>query len=71
MFFLFRVTGILLALTLLLAIFVGLAQASDAAHAPADDDPADDTALVCLSLVGGTAILAGSMWLGKLRGMLP
>jgi len=68
--FLFRVTGITIALVLLLTIFVGSAQASQTVHAPVDDDPADDMALFCLSLVGGTAILAGGVWLRKLRGML-
>ena len=69
--FLFRVTGIIIALVLLLTVFVDSAQASQTVHASADDDdPADDMALICLSLVGGTAILAGGVWLRKLRGML-
>ena len=68
---LIRVTGIIIALTLLLAVFVRPAQASETITAPADDgEPAEDTGLVCLALVGGTAILAGSVWMEKLRRML-
>jgi hypothetical protein len=68
---LIRVTGIIIALTLLLAVFVRPAQASDTIHTPADNgDQTEDTVLVCLALVGGTAILAAGMWMEKLRRML-
>ncbi len=59
------VTGIIV-LVLLLAIAVQAALVStDGA------EWADDTPLVCLALVGGTALLAGSVWMGRLRRMLP
>lgn len=64
-------TGVIIVFVLLLAIFLGSAQASQTVHAPVDDDnPAGDMGLVCLSLVGGTAILAAGVWLRKLRTML-
>ncbi|MEE9616272.1 MAG: hypothetical protein V3T90_04605 [Anaerolineae bacterium] len=59
------VAGIIV-LVLLLAIAVQAALVStDGA------ERADDTPLVCLALVGGTALLAGSVWMGRLRRMLP
>jgi hypothetical protein len=68
MYHLIRVIGIIIALTLLLAAFVSPAQASDTIHAPGDDgEQMEDTGLICLSLVGGTAILAAGMWMSKLR----
>jgi succinate dehydrogenase hydrophobic anchor subunit len=71
MYHLIRVTGIVIALTLLLAVFVRPAQASNTIHAPTDNgDQAEDTVLICLALVGGTAILAAGMWMEKLRRML-
>jgi hypothetical protein len=68
MYHLIRIAGIVIALTLLLAVFVRPAQAGDTIHAPADNgEQAEDTGLVCLALVGGTAILAAGMWMSKLR----
>ena len=68
---LIRVIGIVVALTLLLAVFVRPAQAGDTIPTPANNgDQTDDTGLVCLALVGGTAILAAGMWMEKLRRML-
>ena len=75
---LIRVTGSIITLTILLAIVVGTAQAhqagpgqSEATSVSSDDgEPAEDSPLVCLALVGGTALLAGGVWMGKLRGML-
>ena len=70
---LIRGTAFIVAMTLLLAIVVGCAQAHQTrpGHgmpASADNaDRAEDTALVCLALVGGTALLAGGVWIGRLR----
>jgi len=59
------VTGIIV-LVLLLAV------AAQAALVSTDDaERAEDTSLVCLALVSGTALLAGSVWMGRLRRMLP
>ncbi len=59
------VTGIIV-LVLLLAV------AAQAALVSTDDaERAEDTPLVCLALVSGTALLAGSVWMGRLRRMLP
>jgi hypothetical protein len=73
---LIRVTGIAIALTLLLAVAVGPVQARQAEPWPSqaasvstdEDERAEDTPLVCLALVGGTALLAGGVWVRKLRG---
>lgn len=73
-----RVTGVIIALTLLLAVVVGSAQVHQAEAGQSEMVPAstdnteqtEDTALVCLALVGGTALLAGGVWIGKLRRML-
>jgi hypothetical protein len=73
-----RVTGIAIALTLLLVVAVGPVHAhqagprhsEDAAISTDEDEPAEDTPLVCLALVGGTALLAGGVWIRKLRGTL-
>ena len=68
---------IFVAVALLLAVIVGCAQAHQAQPgrgipAPSDDaDRAEDTALVCLALVGGTALLAGGVWIGRLRRLSP
>jgi hypothetical protein len=72
---LIRVAGFIIASVLLLAIVVGLAQDPQVRHAqgevaptPTDgSDQAEDTTLVCLVLVGGTALLAANVWLRKLR----
>ena len=73
-----RVTGIAVALTLLLVVAVGPVQAHRAGPRPSEDaavstdtdkeERAEDTPLVCLALVGGTALLAGGVWIRKLRG---
>jgi hypothetical protein len=71
MYHLIRATGIIIALTLLLALFVKPAQASSIIHAPVDNgEQVEDMGLICLALVGGTAILAAGMWASKLRRML-
>nr|HID14341.1 hypothetical protein [Anaerolineae bacterium] len=67
-----RVMGIIIALALLLAIIVGSARArhgqSKASPIPTGDaERAEDTALLCLALVGSAALLAGVVWMGKLR----
>ena len=66
-----RVAGIIITLVVLLAVVGGLAQAGHATPVPVGDaERAGDMALVCLALVGGTALLAGGVWVGKLRRML-
>lgn len=60
------VAGIIVTLVLLLTAVVRVALVSiDYA------EWVEGTPLVCLALVGGTALLAGSVWMGKLRRMLP
>ncbi len=66
-----RVTRLIAALTLLLVISVRPAHANGTATVPTDDgEPAQDTALVCLALVGGAALLAGGVWIEEMRRML-
>ena len=75
-----RVTGIVVALTLLLAVTVAPVQAHRAGPRPNEaasvstdtvkEERAEDTPLVCLALVGGTALLAGGVWIRKLRSTL-
>jgi len=72
---LIRVAGFIIASVLLLTIVVGLAQDPQARHAQGEVPPtptdgseqAEDTTLVCLALVGGTALLAADVWMRKLR----
>jgi hypothetical protein len=72
---LIRVTGFIIAGALLLTIVAGLAQDPQARHAQGAVTPAptdgsgqeEDTPLVCLALIGGTALLAGGVWMEKLR----
>ena len=59
---------VIIALALLLAIFAGSAQARAATPVAVNDaGQVDGTALICLALVGGTALLAGAVWVGMLR----
>ena len=62
---------------LLLVVVAGSAQACQRgqtqnrpAAGPGEADSADDATWVCLTLVGGTALLAGIVWMGKLRRLL-
>jgi hypothetical protein len=72
---LIRVLGIFITLTLLLAVVTGSVQLHQARHEQGETIPAHadeveqaaDAASVCLVLIGGTALLAGSAWMGKLR----
>ncbi len=76
---LIRVTGFIITTTLLLAVVAGSAQVHQAGAGqsevvPASTDNAEqteDTALVCLALVGGTALLAGAVWMRELRPTQP
>ena len=69
--FLIRVTSFAIALTLLLTIFVGPAHASEVSPTSTyGSEQSEDTGLVCLALVGGAALLAGGVLMGKLRSML-
>jgi len=72
------VAGIITTLTLLLASVAAPACAHQTATdrgstAPVSNEPeqAEDTVLVCLALAGSAALLAGSVWVGRLRRMLP
>ena len=70
-----HIMGIIITLLVLLVIVVETGYAHQVRYAggkpiPAfssDDEQAEDTALVCLALFGGTALLAGSVWMKKLR----
>lgn len=68
-----RVTGTIVILALLFTIVVGASQARQAKSegnpaAPAENTQlTEDMILVCLILVSGTALLAGAVWMGKLR----
>ncbi|MCP4537997.1 MAG: hypothetical protein GY832_12710 [Chloroflexi bacterium] len=69
---LFRLMGIFITLTLVLALFVNPAQASETSSVSAvTGEQPEDTGLVCLALVGGVAILAGGMLMGMMRRMMP
>ncbi len=72
MYHLIRITGIIIVLALLLAVFVRPAQAGEMAPASAvgDEQPQEVGGLVVLILVAGVAILAGGVLMGKLRSML-
>jgi hypothetical protein len=67
-----RIAGIVVVLALLLAVFVNPAQASETTpvSSTGDGQPQEAGGLVCLALVGGAALLAAGMLLGKLRSML-
>jgi len=72
---LLRVVGTIVVLVLLVAVVVGAAQNLPAA--PEQDGSAltaaesrqqvEDTVTVCVILIGGTALLAGLLWMKRLR----
>ncbi|MEE8389599.1 MAG: hypothetical protein V3S14_02235 [Anaerolineae bacterium] len=69
--FLIRVTSFTIALTLLLTVFVGPAHASETSPTfTYNSEQPEDTELISLALVGGTALLASGVLMGKLRSML-
>ncbi len=73
-----RTASMLVILVALLTVAVGAAWGYDAereanqASRPATDDTeqVDEATLICLALVGGTALLAGGVWMGQMRRML-
>ena len=73
-----RTMGIIAILALLLATSVEPVQAHQGKPTPGktargitdDAEPTEDATLICLALVGGIAVLAGIVWLRRLRGML-
>jgi hypothetical protein len=70
-----RATCVLVSIVLLLIVFVSPAYAGQDVNGLADPvhpegEPAEEPALISLALVGGTAMLAGGMWMEKLRDML-
>ena len=73
---LIRLTGIIITVTILLAVVAGTAQAghvrSEGSSSPSTDghERAEDATAICLALVGGTALLAGGVWAAKLRNPL-
>ncbi len=71
MYHLIRITGIIIVLALLLAVFVSPAQAGEMTPASTvgEEQPQEVGGLLILALVGGTAILAGGVLMGKLRSM--
>jgi hypothetical protein len=60
------IMGILTTALFLLAILAGSAQPSEAVAHSGTQSP-DATPLAYLALAGGTALLAGIVWLGTLR----
>jgi hypothetical protein len=73
--YLVRALCVLVSIVLLLIVFVGPAYAGQDVNALADPihpegEPDEEPALIFLALVGGTAILAGGVWMAKLRDML-
>ncbi len=73
-----RVISMFVILVSLLVVAGGAAWGYDAGrdanrapHLAADDTKqVDDTSLICLVLVSGTALLAGGVWMGQMRRML-
>ena len=73
-----RVASILVILVSLLTVAAGAAWgydaergANQAGHPTTDDtERVDEATLICLALVGGTAFLAGGVWMGQMRRML-
>ena len=74
-----RAIGLIITLVLLLVVVVGSAQASEVGYGQNEVVPlstdelegTEDAALVCLVLVVGAALLAGGVWVRRLRRMLP
>jgi hypothetical protein len=74
MCYVFRVTVVLVLVLTLLILIAGVVQGDEVGQgsnkmlSPADDARGtEDAALICLPLVGGTALLAGGVWMGALR----
>lgn len=74
MCYVFRVTVVLVLVLTLLILIAGVAQGGEAGQgskgmpSPAGDARGiEDAVLICLLLVGGTALLAGGVWMGALR----
>ena len=72
-----RVLVALITLALLLAVAAGAARCgetergiNEASSANTGAERTDDAPLVCLALVGGTALLAGGVWMRQMRRML-
>jgi len=73
-----RAASVLVILVSLLTVAAGAAWGYDVERgageatnpATGDAERADDTVLICLVLVGGTALLAGGVWMGQMRRML-
>jgi hypothetical protein len=71
-----HLTGIIITVTVLLAVVAGTAQAGHASSgqnpSPSTDgrERAEDATAICLALVSGTALLAGGAWAAKLRNLL-
>jgi hypothetical protein len=65
------VAGVIVVLVLLLAVFAepGHSPSGPAGHTGRAEDAVqrENPAFVCLALAGGTALLAGLVWMGKLR----
>ena len=73
--YLVRALCVFVSRVLLLIVFVSPAYAGQDVNGLADPvhpegEPAEEPAWVSLALVGGTAMLAGGMWVEKLRDML-
>jgi signal transduction histidine kinase len=63
------VVTVIITLAVLLAVMARPAQADQGEMAPDSTDdvsPEEDSAVVCLALVGGTALLAGGVWIKNL-----
>ncbi len=78
MIHLVRTTGLIITLILLLALTAGAALAHQGGPGVSQPtvmteggQPAEDGTLICLALVGGTALLAGTVWAHRLRRLTP
>lgn len=72
-----RMASMLVILVALLAVAAGAAWGYDterettkSPHPTTDVEQVDDTSLICLALVAGTALLAGGVWMSQMRRML-